>query len=134
MRTTARAMLDAKGNDRLIPYVIGNRYEDPIVQDLPLFTEVIERKENLAVFKAWLNPYKFFRPLALPPGTPPERLATLRTALRQTMEDPAFIADAKKSKLDTTYTSGEEIDDLVGEILSLSGQAKNKLQTLIAGK
>jgi tripartite-type tricarboxylate transporter receptor subunit TctC len=132
MRTTARAMLDARGDDRLIPYIIEGGYDDPLVKDLPQFTQVIDDKENLAAFKAWLNPYKFFRPLALPPDAPADRLKILRTALQNTMEDPAFIGDAKKSKLDATYTSGEEIDRLVQEILSLPGGAKNKLQSLLA--
>jgi tripartite-type tricarboxylate transporter receptor subunit TctC len=135
MRTTGRAMLDAQGDERLIPYVIESKYDDPLVKDLPQFTESIKGKDNLQAFKAWLNPYKFFRPIVLPPETPKERLATLRVALEKTMEDPAFLEDAKKSKLDATYTSGTQIEEYVTEILSLSGGAKEKLKALlVAGK
>jgi hypothetical protein len=44
MRVSNRAMLDAKGDDRLIPFITHKRMEDPEVQDLPLFTEVIQGK------------------------------------------------------------------------------------------
>ena len=35
-------------------------------------------------------------PYVLPPGTPKDRVDTLRTAMRKTFEDPAFHADFKK--------------------------------------
>src|ERR671918_2224264 len=38
-RTTARPMLDAKGDDKLIPYLIHSREPDPEVKDLPLIPE-----------------------------------------------------------------------------------------------
>ena len=134
MTTTARSMLDAKGDDELIPYVIQGKYEDPEVKDLPQFTEVIKGKDNLSAFKAWLNPYEFFRPIALPPKTPKDRVEILRTALKSTMEDPEFLKEAKKSKLDVAYTSGEEIEKLVGEVLAISPGAEEKLVALIGSK
>jgi tripartite-type tricarboxylate transporter receptor subunit TctC len=134
MRTTGRAMLDAKGDDQLIPYVIQGKYEDKEVKNLPQYTEVIKDKENLTAFKAWLNPYEFFRPIALPAKTPKDRVQILRTAFKTTMEDPGFLADAKKSKLDVTYTSGEDIEKLVEEVLAITPGAKEKLLALIGSK
>ena len=135
MRTTARALLDAKGDERLIPFVIEGNYEDPEVKDLPQFTEVLKGdKEDLTAFKAWLNPYEFFRPIVLPPNTPKDRVEIMRAALKQTMEDPKFLADAKKSKLDVAYTSGERIEKLVDEVLAISPQAKEKLNDLLGSK
>lgn len=131
MRATARPMLEAKGDERLIPFIIEGNYEDPEVQNLPQFTEVIKDKEDLAAFKAWLNPYEFFRPVVLPPNTPKERVEILRQALRDTMKDPKFLADAKKSKLDVAYASGERIETLVDEVLNISPEAQKKLNKLI---
>ncbi len=134
MRTTGRAMLDAKGDDKLIPFVIEGKYEEAEVKDLPQFSEVVKGDENLAALKAWLNPYKFFRPIVVPPGTPEDRLQILRTALKNTMEDPEFLADAKKSKLDVTYASGEDIEKYVEEVLAITPGAKKKLVSIIGGK
>ncbi|HWO41429.1 MAG TPA: tripartite tricarboxylate transporter substrate-binding protein [Candidatus Eisenbacteria bacterium] len=131
MRTTARAMLDANGEDRLIPFVIQGRYDDPLVKELPQFTDAIKDKDKLAAFKAWLVPYEFFRPMAFPPNTPNERIDALRAALRKTMEDPAFLADAKKSKLDVEYTSGEAIEKAVEEVLDLPPKAEQLLASAI---
>ena len=131
MRATAKSMLDATGDQRLIPFIIEGDYEDPEVTKLPEFTEAIKDKEDLAAFKAWLNPYEFFRPIVLPPNTPEERVKILRDALRETMNDPKFLEDAKKSKLDVSYTSGERIETLVDEVLNISPEAQEKLNKLI---
>ena len=50
------------------------------------------------------------------------------------MEDPKFLADAKKSHLDVAYTSGGRIEKLVDEVLAISPQAREKLVTLIGSK
>lgn len=131
MRTTARSMLDAKGDDRLIPYVIEGNFDDSLVKDLPQFTHVIKGEDNLQAFSAWLNAYKFFQPLSLPPETPKDRVEILRTALKETLQDPAFKADAKKSKLIVASLSGQEISRLVNETLSISKNARNLLVKLI---
>jgi tripartite-type tricarboxylate transporter receptor subunit TctC len=131
MRTTARSMLDAQGGDKLIPFVIEGKWDAPEVKDLPQFTEVVKGKDNLEAFKAWLDAYKFFQPLSLPRATPKARLDILRTALKDTMEDPAFKADAKKSNLIVATVSGQEVEKLVNETLSISSQAKNLLVDLI---
>jgi tripartite-type tricarboxylate transporter receptor subunit TctC len=131
MRTTARAMLDAKDGDKLIPFAIEGKWDAPEVKDLPQFTEVIKGTDNLQAFKAWLNAYKYFQPLSLPPETPKARLDILRTALKDTLEDPAFKADAKKSNLIVASVSGEEIENLVNETLSISPNARKLLVNLI---
>ncbi len=131
MRTTASAMLNAKDGDRLIPFAIEGKWDAPQVKDLSQFTEVIKGEDNLQAFKAWLNAYKYFQPLSLPPGTPKARLEILRTAVKETLEDPAFKADAKKSNLIVASVSGEEIEQLVNETLSTSHKAIELLEKLI---
>lgn len=131
MRVTARAMLDASGDDELIPFAIHGKAPDPEVKNLPQYTDVIKGKKNLTAFKAWANQYDFQRPLVLPPKAPKDRVATLRKALDATVKDQEFLAEAKKSKLLIDYVSGEEIEKLVDEILSVPSGAKEKLQFLV---
>ena len=131
MRVTARHMLDAKGDDKFIPFLTHGNSQDPEVKDLPRITEVIKGKGNEAILKAWLPQYNFQRPLSLPPGTPKDRINLLRKAYKATIKDPQFLADAKKSKLVINYVSGEEIDKYVAQILGVSPEAKEKLQFLV---
>jgi hypothetical protein len=130
-RTTARPMLDAKGEEKLIPFLIHSREPDPEVKDLPLIPEVIKGEDNLSAYRTWAGTYEFQRPFTVPPGTPKERLQLLRKGFADTMKDTEFIAEAEKSKLETTYVSGEEIEKYVSEIMSITPKAKELLGFLM---
>jgi hypothetical protein len=122
-------MLDAKGDDKLIPFLITHGdSQDSEVKDLPRLTEVVKGKENQAIVNAWLPQYDFQRPLTLPPGTPKERLSILRKAYKATLEDPRFLAE---EKLVIDYVSGEEIEKFVAQILAISPRTKKSLQFLV---
>jgi tripartite-type tricarboxylate transporter receptor subunit TctC len=127
MRSTARAMLDAKGDDRMIPFVISDRWEDPEVKTVPLFTEVFSDENSRRAFSTWNAANQFSRPFTLPPGTPKDRVNILRKAFKATMQDADYIADANKSQLTVEYVSGEEAEKLVAQIYSMPPQVKQKL-------
>lgn len=131
MRVTARSMLDAKGDDKLIPFILSRRLSDPEVRDLPVIPEVIKSKEHLAMFKAWAAPFQFHRPFAVPFGTSKELLTVLRKAFKATLQDPEFLSEAKKSRLVTTYVSPEEVEQRVDRILSMPAKARESLQFLV---
>ena len=131
---TRRDLLDAKGDDKLIPFLIHTRLEDPEVKHLPLFTEVLKDEINVATYKAYMSQMEYQRPLTVAPGTPRDRLEILRRAFKATLSDPEFLAQANQSKLDITYVSGEEIDRIVGEVLSISPKVKENLRFLSQAK
>ncbi len=131
-RTTARPMLDAKGEEKLIPFLIHNKEPDPEVKDLPLLTEVIKGEDNLSAYRTWAGTYEFQRPFSVPPGTSKDRLQILRKAFANTMKDREFIAEAEKSRLEVTYVSPEEIDKHVNQVLSITPRARELLDFLMA--
>ncbi|MGH7775511.1 MAG: Bug family tripartite tricarboxylate transporter substrate binding protein [Candidatus Binatia bacterium] len=132
MRTTARPMLDAKGDERLIPYLIHRRWEEPEVKDLPLIADVLKKdQDKLAAYKTWVGSYEFQRPFTVPPATSKERLQLLRKAFADTMNDPEFVAEAKKVKFEVTYTSGEQIEKYVDDMLAITPKAKELLDFLM---
>jgi tripartite-type tricarboxylate transporter receptor subunit TctC len=136
MSVTGKAMLEASGEDKLIPFITHGSDEDPQVRNLPRLRNVVNAKagaEGLAILDTWLNQFNFQRPLTLPPGTPKERVAILRKAFKATLEDAEFLQDAKKSKLDITYVSAEEIEKLVAKILGISAKTKASLGFLVRG-
>ena len=132
MRTTARPMLEAKGDERLIPYLIHRRWEEPEVKNLPLIPDVLKKDpDKLTAYKTWVATYEFQRPYSVPPATPKERVQLLRKAFADTLKDPEFLAEAKKVKLEVTHTSGEEIEKYVEEMLSITPKAKELLSFLL---
>jgi hypothetical protein len=123
--------LDAQGEDKLIPFLIHRREPDPEVKDLPLMPEIIKGEDNLSAYNTWVGTFEFQRPFMVPPGTPKERLQLLRKSFAATMKDPEFVAEAKKSKLEVTYVSGEEVDKYVEKVLGVTPRAKELLSFLV---
>lgn len=130
MRSTARAMLDAKGDAEMIPFIINGKWEDPEVKDIAQFREVIKAKDNLNAFDTWNAANEFARPFSLPPSSPSEALNILRRAFKATMEDTDYKADAEKSKLTVDYISGEKVEEYVEQIYSASSDIKQRLEFL----
>jgi tripartite-type tricarboxylate transporter receptor subunit TctC len=62
------------------------------------------------------------RPLAAPPGTPPERVATLRAAFDQTMQDPRFLHDVEVSGAEFGPIAGGKLQQAVEHILATPQQ------------
>jgi hypothetical protein len=123
-------MLDAKGDDKMIPFVIAHRWEDPEVKDVPLFSDVIKDKDDLHAFNVWNSSNDFARPFSLPPGSPKEALSILRKAFKATIEDKDYIADATKSKLTVDYVSGEQVEENVKRVYSAPPEVKKRLDFL----
>ena len=134
IRTTARAMLDDKGEKQLIPFAMEGRYPDPEVKQIPQISARIKDKSDLAAFKAWLNPYVFFRPIVAAPKVTKDKVELLRAGLKKAMEDAEFLAEAKKGKLDVSYTSGEDVAKYVEEVVNTPASAVEKLATMIGRK
>ena len=131
MKITARAMLDAKGDDRLIPVLLQGESDDPEVKGLPKYTDFIKKPEDLATFNAWMAQYRFFRPFAAPPKTPADRVEALRKAFKATIEDPEFLALAKKTRMAIRYVSGPDIAAHVKAVLATSPAVKAKLNDIV---
>jgi hypothetical protein len=130
MRVTARGMLDAEGDDKFIPFIIANKWNDPEVKNLPLFEEVIKDKSTLTLWKAFNAQNEITKAYSVAPGVAKERLNILRKAFAATMKDPQFLADAKKSKLNVTHVTWQQVEKGVEEIHSLPPKLREELQVM----
>jgi tripartite-type tricarboxylate transporter receptor subunit TctC len=127
---TQRDLLEAKGEEKMIPFVIHSRLPDAELKNVPLFNDVLKDEVNLSTYKTYMAQMEYQRPLTVAPGTPPDRLQILRRAFKETLQDSDFFAQANKLKLDITYVSPEEIDKLVNEALTVSPRVRENLQFL----
>jgi tripartite-type tricarboxylate transporter receptor subunit TctC len=60
------------------------------------------------------------RPFVMPPGTPKDRVQAMRAAFLATLKDPAFLAEAEKSKLDVDPVTGEELEKIVAGLYKMN--------------
>ena len=133
-RVTARAMLDAQGDQKLIPIIVHKKWEDKELANVPLTRDYIKAKagkDGVGLYNAWINQYEFQRPWVMPPSVPKDRVEILRKAFQETFKDPEFLAEAQKTKLEVEYVPADEINGLVKEILDISPKTKQGLQFLV---
>jgi tripartite-type tricarboxylate transporter receptor subunit TctC len=77
------------------------------------------------------DPSMITRPYALSPGTPRDRVQLLRKAFVETLKDPDFMADAKKSRLDTDPLTGEEIEKIVLQLFKINPALVDQLKEIL---
>lgn len=133
MRVTARSMLDAPDDKKLIPFITTKRFSDPEVKDIPLFSDVLTG-ENLAAFVAWDTQNKLTRVYTLPPGTPKAQVQALQKAFKSVMEDPEFLKETEKARLGIAYVSPQKIRATLKTINNMPPKIKEYLQVLTGFK
>jgi len=84
--------------------------------DVPLVMDLVKTEEQKALLRLVFARQVMGRPFLAPPGVPKERLALLRKAFLETMQDKAFLAEAQKLNLEITPVSGEKVQELVAEM------------------
>src|SRR5262245_12923223 len=77
------------------------------------------------------DPAAITRPYAVAPGTPKDRVQILRKAFVETLKDPEFSADAKKSRLDTDPLTGEEIEKIVSQLFKMDPNLVAQLKEIL---
>jgi hypothetical protein len=75
----------------------------------PLVLDLAKTDADRQALELMMSPTLFARPFTAPPGIPADRLQALRSALKDTLSDPAFLADAEKTRIEIEYVSDAEI-------------------------
>ena len=91
-------------------------HPDPAVKNVPMLVDVVSAKFK-PIAQLLSVPVAMARIVGSPPGIPKARLMSLRRAFDQTMKDPAFLADAKKRKMDINYLSGAEVEANIAALM-----------------
>jgi tripartite-type tricarboxylate transporter receptor subunit TctC len=94
---------------------------DERIPDVPTLNEIFDKEKvpetSRRVAEVILAGESFGRPIVATPGTPPDRLKTLREAFNKAMKDPELLAEAKKGRMDVDPESGENLEKLATRIL-----------------
>src|SRR5262249_55212902 len=91
---------------------------DPDLPDVPLLLELATNDLDRKVLTFLPAETALSRSLITTADVPPERLEALRRAFDATMKDPAFLADAEKSKMDISAMTGEESQVIADSIVN----------------
>jgi tripartite-type tricarboxylate transporter receptor subunit TctC len=102
-----------------VPVVVAMQ-RNPLFPDAPALGELAKDQKTRDVLSLILAPNQIDRPILAPPGVPAERVALLRKAFHEAMNDPKFIAQAAKEKLEIKEVSGDGVEKLLEGSFALS--------------
>jgi tripartite-type tricarboxylate transporter receptor subunit TctC len=110
-----------------ILYQMGTEKNPAIPSDVPLILEFAKTPEERAVLELKFAAYDLGYPVLAPPATPSERVETLRKALADTYRDPAFVADAKKARVDIYPVTGQRLHAVLEKAYSAPLAVRERL-------
>lgn len=98
--------------------IVRARAPVPGFNDLPIDESLTDDPVGKSLMAIRGIPLLIGRAFGVRAGVPPERLKALREALQKTVSDPAFLADARKAKIDMEYIAPETVLKGFQEVLS----------------
>jgi tripartite-type tricarboxylate transporter receptor subunit TctC len=94
---------------------------DRELSDVPMFLDQAKTEDDRQMLELLQVQQVFAKPYLAPPGIPADRLAILRKAFDDTINDPKFLGEAKNMKLDVLDPmSGEELAALIAKVSKTS--------------
>ena len=91
-------------------------------------------EQDKAVLRLTIGQWRFARPISLPAGVAPDRVAAWRAAFDATMKDPGFLTDMEKAGLPVHPLAGPQIQPMVAEMMSTPQAVIDRARTFIKGK
>jgi len=99
---------------------------------VPSIFEFVKTEDDRKVLQFHFNTKLLGRPLAGPPGVPPQRLSILRKAFEDTMRDGEFLAEAQKANLDIDPATHEQVEQLLAQFADYPKEVLERAKRAIA--
>ena len=109
-------------------------HKHPDLPDVPLITDLARTEEERQIFRLIFVRCVLGRPFLGPPNIPADRVAALRAAFDATMEDPEFLEEAMRSRLEITPIPGGELQELVAEVYRTSPDIVDKTREYLRAR
>ncbi|HLQ93262.1 MAG TPA: hypothetical protein VK148_24845 [Xanthobacteraceae bacterium] len=119
-----------KAGRMFVPVQMGlQKHRD--LPDVPNAFELAASDEDRQLFRLIFGPWSYGRPVLVPPDTPKDRVAALRTAVAATVADPEFLAETKRINMEIQPTPPDVIAKLVDEILKTPQPVVERARVLL---
>ena len=99
---------------------------------VPLVVELARDENERQLLTLLAGGSRIGRSIASPPGQPPERVEALRKAFLDTMNDSAFLSEAKQMGLDLDPLPGADLQAFIESSTSVSPELVAKARSLAA--
>jgi tripartite-type tricarboxylate transporter receptor subunit TctC len=103
----------------------------PDLTDIPLMLDLASNDQDRAVLRLLSAQTAVGKEIFAGPDVPPARVRALRIAFDATMKDPALLAQAQKQGFDITPVSGEGLQKVVLDMLSMPKSVTDRLGAIL---
>lgn len=118
-----------KGQMRLLVQMAPAR--DPQHPDTPTLMDLVSSPQDRQIVALVMDRVVLGRPVVAPPGLAADRLALLRTAFRQAMEDPELRAEAEKLRLAIDPTFGQEAQAVIERLYASPADVVERMRKIV---
>lgn len=119
----------------VLPVLQVTAKKQPDLPNVPHALDLAKSDEERQIIRAGgIEPGAITRVYVTTPGTPRDRVQTLRRAFADTLKDPEFLAEAKKVQLEVNPLSGDEVGKIVDSMFKLNPTTVSKLANILAVK
>jgi tripartite-type tricarboxylate transporter receptor subunit TctC len=121
----------AEGKINFLAQIGLERHAD--LRDVPLIWELAKTEEDRDVLRFICADVAIARAIVTTPDAPPARVEALRRAFDATMRDEAFLAEARRMKMDISPTSGEAAQQVAQAIIAAPPAVLARAKTILEG-
>jgi tripartite-type tricarboxylate transporter receptor subunit TctC len=118
-----------KGAMRLLVQMAPAR--DPQHLDTPTLMDLVSTPQDRQIVALVMDRVTLGRPVIAPPGLAPDRLALLRAAFHEAIEDPELRAEAEKLRLAIDPTFGEEAQSVIERLYASPADVVERLRKIV---
>jgi tripartite-type tricarboxylate transporter receptor subunit TctC len=102
----------------LVRPMIRGRVSEPGIENLPVNEDLTTDPKGKTIMAMLASADGIGRPYVAPPGTPADIMNILRDAFAKVAKDPELQEDAKKNRMEVSYTSGDECLKVLNNLLN----------------
>lgn len=105
---------------------------DPLHSETPTIMQLVTMPDDRQIVQLILDRMTLGRPLFGPPGIAADRLALLRRAFRQAIEDPELQADAQRQRLVIDPTWGDDAERVIQALYATPTPVVERTRKIVA--
>ena len=118
------------GMHALVQFARATRH--PEFADVPTARELAHDPDARALIEFAELSYRISRPVAGPPGIPGDRAKALQQAFIAVHNDPQYVAEAARLRLEVSPIGGEEVLDVIDRIAAGPPNIVNHIKRLLS--
>jgi tripartite-type tricarboxylate transporter receptor subunit TctC len=100
----------------------------PELKGVPFARDLLSNEADKILLTAAVASLGLGRPYAAPPGLPAERLAALREAMMATFNDPQFLADCERQRLECVdHHTGSDLEAQIKQAYGIPDDIRKRL-------